>query len=321
VLQEAEQQGFGTYGLGALITEPLDAGDSSGDHSLMNYGAIADPDGPAIEVRGWNPLRRRGRLVALFAVALAADFAMRFAFDRMVGSPPWTFLLLTATEWISGLCALLIPVAVMVRTPDAWISRRALFLGVLLGALTELLAAAGEGVIALNWWLLPTGMEPALRVPLTQGVYWTERLVGIAAAVLIGFALVQARTRPVPRRAWPWLGGALVLAAAAWLLAPGGGGVAGPAILTAALLGVGTLAGTYRLWAVLAGWFADESPRRPWALAGAGAAVSIVALVTWLVIIDWHVGGEPATIGFAVTATGSAILTLLAFADGLGART
>src|SRR5450759_1880435 len=100
----------------------------------MNYGAIADQDGPAIEVRGW--------LVALFTVALAADFAMRFAFDRMVGSPPWTFLLLTATEWISGLCALLIPVAVIVRTPDAWTSRRALFLGVLLGAAVELLAAA-----------------------------------------------------------------------------------------------------------------------------------------------------------------------------------
>ncbi|HEX7430988.1 MAG TPA: hypothetical protein VF293_02240, partial [Candidatus Limnocylindrales bacterium] len=76
MLQEAEQQGFGTYGLGALITERLDAGDSSGDHSMMNYGVIADQDGPAIEVRGWNTLRGRGRLVALFTVALAADFGL-----------------------------------------------------------------------------------------------------------------------------------------------------------------------------------------------------------------------------------------------------
>jgi hypothetical protein len=321
VWQEAEQQGFGTYGLGALITERLDAGDSSGDHSLMNYGAIADQDGPAIEVRGWNPLRGRGRLVALFTVALAADFGLRFGFDRMIGSPPWDFWLLTAAEWIGGFCALLIPVAVVVRTPDAWTSRRALFLGVLLGAAAEMLVAAGEGAIALNWYLLPSGIEPALRFPLTQGIYWSERLVSIPAAVLIGFALVHARTRPVPRRAWPWIGGCLIVALAVRLLAPGGAGVAGPTFLTASLLGVEILAGTYGLWAVLAGWLAAESPRRPWALAGAGAVVSIIASVTWLASIDWNIGGEPAVVGVAMAATAGAILTLLAFADGLGAQT
>jgi hypothetical protein len=321
VFQKARQQGFGTYGLGSLVIESLDAGDSSGDPSLMNYGAIVDPDGPAIEVRAWNPLRGRRRLVALFAVALAADFGMRFSFDRMIGSIPWTFWLLTATEWIGGLCALLIPVAVVVRTPDAWISRRALVLGVVLGAAAELLAAAGEGVIAVNWWLLPSGIGPELRFPLMQGIYWSERLVGISGAVLIGFALTQVRTRPVPRRVWPWIGGCLVAALAVPLLAPGGAGVAGPAMLTAALLGVGTLAGTYRLWAVLAGWFASESPRRPWALAGAGAVVSIAASIMWLAIIDWNVSGEPAVIVVAVTATAGTLLTLLAFADGLGAQT
>jgi hypothetical protein len=287
----------------------------------MDYGAIADPDGPAIEVRGWNPLRGRGRLVAVFTIALAADFGMRFAFDRMIGSPPWSFWVLTAAEWIGGLCALLIPVAVVVRTPNAWITRRPLLLGAMLVAAAELLAAAGEGSIALDWWLLPSGIEPAVRFPLMQGIYWSERLVGITGAVLIGFALTQARTRPVPRHAWPWIGGCLLVALAVRLLAPGGAGVAGPAMLTAALLGVGTLAGTYRLWAVLAGWFAGESPRRPWALASAGAVVSIVASVTWLAIIDWNVGGEPAVIGVAVTATAATILTLLAFADGLGAQT
>ena len=257
--------------------------------------------------------------MALFAVALAADFGMRFAFDRMIGSPPWTFWVLTATEWIGGLCALLIPVAVVVRTPDAWISRRALVLGVVLGAGAELLAAAGEGVIAVNWWLLPNGLGPELR-PLTQGIYWSERLVSIASAVLIGFALTQARTRPIPRRARPWIGGWLLVALAVRLLAPGGAGVAGPAMLTATLLGVVTLAGTYRLWAVLAGWFAGESPRRPWALAAAAAVVSIVVSVAWLTIIDLNIGGEPAVIGVAVTGTAATILTLLAFVDGLGAE-
>ena len=255
--------------------------------------------------------------MAMFSIALAADFGMRFAFDRMIGSLPWTFWVLTATEWIGGLCALLIPVAVVVRTPDAWISRRALVLGVVLGAGAELLAAAGEGVIAVNWWLLPNGLGPELR-PLTQGIYWSERLVSIASAVLIGFALTQARTRPIPRRAWPWIGGWLLVALAVRLLAPGGAGVAGPAMLTATLLGVVTLAGTYRLWAVLAGWFAGESPRRPWALAAAAAVVSIVVSVAWLTIIDLNIGGEPAVIGVAVTGTAATILTLLAFADGLG---
>jgi hypothetical protein len=191
---------------------------------------------------------------------------------------------------------------------------------VVLGAAAELLAAAGEGAIAVNWWLLPNGIGPELR-PLTQGIYWSERLVGIPSAVLIGFALTQARTRPVPGRAWPWIGGCLVAAMAVPLLAPYGAGVAGPVVLTAALLGVTTLAGSYRLWAVLAGWFAGESPRRPWALAGSGAVVSIVASIMWLAIIDWNVGGEPAVIGVAVTATAATILTLLAFADGLGAQT
>lgn len=287
----------------------------------MNYGAIEDLDELEIEVRGWNPLRSRGRLVAMFTIALGADFGMRFAFDRMIGSSPWDFWLLTATEWIGGLCALLIPVAVLVHTPDAWISRRALVLGVVLGAAAELLAATGEGAIALNWWLLPGGIEPGLRFPLTQGIYWSERLVGIPGAVLIGFALTQARTRPVPRRAWPWIGGCLLVALAVRLLAPGGVGVAGPAMLTAALLIVTTLAGTYRLWAMLAGWFAGELPRRPWALAAVAAVVSIVVSVAWLTIIDLNIGGEAAVIGVAVTGTAATILTLLAFADGLGAQT
>jgi hypothetical protein len=121
MFQQARQQGFGTCGLWRLVIEPLDAGDSSGDPSMMDHGVVADPDGPAIELRGWHPLRGRGWLVALFALALAADFGMRFAFDRMIGSPPWSFWVLTAAEWIGGLCALLIPVAVVVRTPDAWI--------------------------------------------------------------------------------------------------------------------------------------------------------------------------------------------------------
>jgi hypothetical protein len=55
---------------------------SSGDPSLMDYGAIADPGGPAIEVRGRNPLLGRRRLVAVFTIALAADFWMRFALVR-----------------------------------------------------------------------------------------------------------------------------------------------------------------------------------------------------------------------------------------------
>lgn len=263
--------------------------------------------------------------MALFAVALAADFGMRFAFDRMVGSPPWTFLLITATEWIGGLCTLLIPVAVVVRTPDAWVSRRALFLGVLLGAVIQLLAAAGEVATALNWRLLPTGIGSAVWFPLSQGIYWSERLVGVPAAVLIGFALTQVRTRPVPRRAWPWLGGTLVVTAVggavAPLFTPGGVGVAGPAFLTASLLGVEIIAGTYRMWAVLAGWLAGESPRRPWALASAGVALSYIAWAIYLAILAWPAIGEPGIVAMAAMTIAGAILTLLAFADGLGART
>jgi hypothetical protein len=284
----------------------------------MSYGTTVDLEEPG-EARRRTPLRGRGRLVAIFAIALAVDFGMRFAFDRMIVSPPLAMWVLTATEWINGLCALLIPVAVVLRTPDAWISRRALVLGVVFSAAGELLAAAGEGLIAVDWWMLPRGLEPGLRFPLDQSIYWSERLVGIAGAVLVGFALTQVRSRPVSRRARGWIGGFLVVALACQLLAPDGAGVAGPPVLTAALLGLVTMAGTYRLWAVLAGWSAGESPGRPWELAAVAAVVSVVASAAWLTTIDLNIGGETAVMGVAVAGTAATILTLLAFADGLAA--
>jgi hypothetical protein len=61
-------------------------------------------------------------------------------------------------------------------------------------------------------------------------------------------------------------------------------------------------------------------PRRPWTLAAVAAVVSIVVSVAWLTIIDLNIGGEAAVIGVAVTGTAATILTLLAFADGLGAE-
>src|ERR1035437_9199187 len=83
-----------THGLGAPLSS-LDGSQSWGDPSPMNYGSIVDLDESSNEIRGRSPLRGRGRLVALLAVALAADLGMRFAFDRLLGSPPWSFWVLT----------------------------------------------------------------------------------------------------------------------------------------------------------------------------------------------------------------------------------
>jgi hypothetical protein len=58
-------------------------------------------------------------------------------------------------------------------------------------------------------------------------------------------------------------------------------------------------------------------PRRPWALASAGVVFSILASLLYLV---QPMPGDPLLVAFAVTATVGTILTLLAFADGLGAR-
>ena len=284
----------------------------------MDFPALTNLDGTPIDDRPWNPLRGRWQLVLLFSGALAADVAMRFAFLVMSGLPPLTFLPLMTAGWITGLCALLTPVAVVARTPDAWASRRPLVVGALLLAAGELLSAANEGLFALNWWLLPGGVSPDLVRWLVDGASWAELVVAIGASVLIGLALVRARSRPVPRRGWLLIGGFLVVFAAVRLFALSGFGVAGPSLLMAApLLGLATLAGMYQMWATLAGWFAGESPRRPWAVASTGVILSILASL--LVFVQSAVR-DSTLVGFAVTSTAGAILTLLAFADGLGAK-
>ena len=109
------------------------------------------------------------------------------------------------------------------------------------------------------------------------------------------------------------------MVAAVHLFTLSGFGVTGRSLLMAApLLGLATLAGMYQMCATLAGWFAGESPTRPWALASAGVKLSIVASL--LLFVQPVVGDLATLVGVAVTSSASAILTLLAFADGLGAR-
>jgi len=301
----------------AVGPSALDCAEGWADAPVMDYPALTNLDGTPIDDRPWNPLRGRWRILLLFFGALAADVAMRLASLLMSGLPPLTFLPLMTAGWITGLCALLTPVAVVARTPDAWASHRPLLVGVLLVATGELLSAANYGVFALNWWFLPGGLLPDLFDRLMYGVSSAQSLVAIGASVLIGLALVKARSHPVPRRGWLLIGGVLVVCAAVRLFALSGFGVDGQSLLTAALLGLATLAGIYQMSATLAGWFAGESPRRPWALASAGVILSILAS---LLLFVQPVVGDLALVGFAVAATAGAILTLFAFADGLGAK-
>lgn len=281
----------------------------------MDLPALTNLDGTPLDVRPWSPLRGRGRLLLLFFGALAADVTMRLAFLLMSGLPPLTFLPLTTAGWITGLCALLTPVAVVARTPDAWASCRPLLVGALLVATGELLSAANDSLWALNWWLLPGGLLPDLFGRLVDSVSWAGLLVAIGASLLIGLTLVRVRSHPVPRRGWLLVGGFLVLVAAIRLLALSAfGGVP----VTAALLGLATLAGIYQMWATLTGWFAGEWPRRPWTLASAGVALSILASL--LFFVGPGIGELATLVGVAGMSSAGAILTLLAFADGLGAR-
>lgn len=280
----------------------------------MNYPALTNLDGTPIDDRPWDPLRGHRRLLLLFLGALAADVSMQAAFVLMSGGPPSTSLPLTFTSWIAGLCALLTPVAVVVRSPDAWTSRRPLLVGALLLAAGQLLSAAIEGLFALNWWLLPGGVSPDFFPGLVEGASWAGHLAYIGASLLIGLALVRARSQPVPRHRWLIIGSVLVVVAALGLSTlPAFDAVP----VTAVLVGLGTLAGIYQMSATLAGWFAGESPRRPWGLASAGVIFSILAS---LLYYAQPMPGDPVLVGLAVTATAGAILTLLAFADGLGAR-
>jgi len=280
----------------------------------MDLPALTNLDGTPIDDRPWNPLRGHGRLMLLFFSALAADVSMHAAFLLMSGGPP-TFLVLMTAGWIAGLCALLTPVAVVIRTPDAWASRRPLLVGALLLAASELLAAAYDGLFALNWGLLPGGISPDLFLGLVDGVSRAGHLVSIGASLLIGLALVRARSQPVPKRRWLLIGSVLVVVSAVRL---SGLSALTAVPVTAVLGGLATIAGIYPQWAMLAGWFARESPGRPWALASAGVLFTILA--SMLLFVGPRIGELATLIGFGVTSIAGAILTLLAFADGLGAR-
>jgi hypothetical protein len=280
----------------------------------MDLPALRNLDGTPIDERPWNPLRGHGRLLLLSLGALAADVSMHAAFVFMSGGAPSGWLLLTTVSWIAGLCALLTPVAVVIRTPDAWTSRRTLLVGALLLAAGQLLSAANEGLFALNWGLLPGGVSPDLFLGLVDGVSWAGHLVSIGAPLLIGLALVRARSQPVPRSRRLFIGSVLVVVAAVRLSTLS---VFSAVPVTAVLVGLGTLAGIFQMWATLAGWFAGESPRRPWALASAGVIFSILASLLYFV---QPMPGDPLLVGYVVTAVAGAILTLLAFADGLGSR-
>lgn len=309
----------------------LDPLPSSLDSWLVE-ASITNLDGTPIENELWDPLRGRRRLVLAVLVVLVAELAIRTPFlAELVVVLGWS----TVASWqapliIAGMCALLTPVAIVARTPDAWMSHRVLLVAGLLVAGSELVSGLAADIWPLGTWLLGRDADTLERLrAITAAASAAQMLAGIAASLAVAFALARARTRTVPGRGRAVLVVVLVLFAVAEVgqvaapLSVSGGGPGLP--MTTILLLVASAAAAFVRTAVtLAGWFAGEAPRRAWSLAAAGTLLSFLLLV--LIATVGLLGAmltpvtTPVFLALSSASAVVSVLTLAAFADGLGTR-
>jgi len=250
--------------------------------------AADDPDVPS-EVVGalsWNdlqPLRRLGAVrrirpgllglpFVVAALVVGAWWARGLASAATDPLTDWAALAAWTLAGVAAVAAVLLPVALMRRVPDALASQPLLFAGLALGSLVALI----DAVIGL--WLLDL---PTAAIDLTGFAQDVLPAIGLA---LVGLGLVRLRGR-WPRRPWlliaivaVYLGLALlpagILAVQAQLgsLELFGGGPSLSAILRA-------LATSLLVWVAVDAWLDHEAPARFWGLLAIALPLRLVAAV------------------------------------------
>jgi hypothetical protein len=295
-------------------------------------------DGATLTELGGTPIvrrplgRRRTAVLAICAVAITVDLALRLLFLL----PLWSdfesngALPMTLTGMVGGLVAFLVPAAFVLRSPDAWRLRRMLLLGALLGAGAELARSAGAAVSGLNLLQINAGIDSIWRafLPAADVVNRIGLLAGAVGTLLFAFGLARLRDRSVARSSRGVVAVALVAVGLVGLWGlrpfvslPAGAQVAGWAWAVSALLAAGILATLYQAWVILTSWSAGEAPRRVWTWAAAATSIGLATLVIGSLVTLGVLGFDPrfSFTVLGVVGIGGGLLFVAAVADGLGA--
>lgn len=280
--------------------------------------------------------RARGRLQPALAVLIGVvvlDGALRLAWflpvvpDLVSNGPEFVALSM------AGFVAVLFPLALLARHPDAWHTDRLLLGGTLLLAAGELASALAAFA---NWWLV--AQTPADVISGWQVVVRIANLLGQSSGVL-GCVGMGALGVGLGRHAWippsrmprllsmlivgpPPAGVAVVVASlvrsSTYLDVVG--------VVTIAVVMAQPLALALLVWASVSGVRLGRAPRQAWWLAVAGSGgwfaavllLDVLLLMQGLLGLAWS-GTLPLMVHAMLTAIGM-LLVVIALAAGLPAR-
>ncbi len=282
--------------------------------------------------RPWNPIStgRRG-LLTICALAMCVDAALRLMFFVPIWSALESVGMLPATiaSMLGGLVTLLLPVAFVMRSPDAWRVRRALFVGTLLAAGSELAYSASTSVTGLNTWQLGSGTNSiwVQVLPFAHDLNLLGEFAGVVGTLLFALGLARIRERSASQSSRRLV--ALVLVGIGILgLANLRPFVSPPFVIQVtdwswtrpAVLAAGVLASLCLAWVIITGWSAGEAPRRPWRVAAVATCIGFATLAL-ASLPNLGVAGLDGRFYFFVTGLGvvGGIFFVAAIADGLGA--
>ncbi len=319
--------------LSHFVPATLDARVAHVQARFMDGATLTELDGTPIVRLTSGPIGiGRTAVLAICAVAIAVDLALRLLFVL----PLWSdfasegVLSMTLTSMVAGVVTFLVPAAFLLRSPDAWLLRRILLVGALLGAGAELARSAGAAVSGLNLLQISSGADSTWRalMPAADAVNQLGSLGGVIGTLLFAVGLARLRERPATRSSRGVVAVALVGVGliGLWGLRPfvsppAGVQVADWAWTVPAVLAAGILASLYRAWVILTGWSAGAAPRRAWTWAAVATSVGLATLaignLLTLGLIGLDAGTSFTVLG--VVGIGGGLLYVAAIADGLGA--
>jgi hypothetical protein len=255
----------------------------------MDTATMTELDGTPILEHSVGPHddRRRILTIAVFVVCLDLAFQLAFLAPNWDSFAQVGFLPTMLLGLLSGPLAVLVPVAFVLRSRDAWQARRFILLGMLLSVATVLGHAASSSLIGLNLiWQMVSGRGSIPLELFSAGRDLDElaQLAGIVGTLLVAVGLSRVRGRRASRRTRALIaivllvGGVLALGSLRpYFFPPGGVELDGWRWVIPVLLAASELAWLCQAWVILESWCAGEAPRRPWTLAAAAASISLVA--------------------------------------------